>query len=175
MGGWGNVITLRSGPSRLAAWSSIAGNSHTYETDLIDQKYQELLDLNTLDEPKIDKLVRDFGDDKYYNFADIPFFFFRVTVMFDPEVVGSWTFPGTAAAKTSHWDLLRAASTAEPRIPVGGQATFIDNDQTSRSQLGLANPDLGIWATFAVISLLAVLMILVGGWWVKSVWLVNRW
>ena len=49
------------------------------------------------------------GDDLYYNFADIPFFWFRLTVMYNPEVVESWTFPGTAGSKTSHWHLLRAA------------------------------------------------------------------
>ena len=54
-------------------------------------------------------LIRDFGDDKYYNFADIPFFFFRLTVMFNPDVVESWTFPGTSGSKTSHWDLIKAA------------------------------------------------------------------
>ena len=29
--------------------------------------------------------------------------------MYNPEVVESWTFPGTAGSKTSHWNLLKAA------------------------------------------------------------------
>ena len=76
---------------------------------LILQRYQEFTELDTFDEKQIGDLIRDFGDDKYYNFADIPFFFFRLTVMYNPEVVESWTFPGTSGSKTSHWDLIKAA------------------------------------------------------------------
>jgi ABC-type transport system substrate-binding protein len=108
-GGWGNVITVRSGASRLQAWSSIAGNSHLFETDTIDAQYQKFLDLPSFDEKAIDDLLRVFNDEKFYNFADIPFFFFRLTVMHNPEVVESWTFPGTSGSKTSHWDQIKAA------------------------------------------------------------------
>ena len=69
----------------------------------------EFQELNSFDEEKIGQLIRDFGDDKYYNFGDIPFFYFRLTVMFNPDVVESWTFPGTSGSKTSHWDLIKAA------------------------------------------------------------------
>ena len=54
-------------------------------------------------------MIREIGDDRFYNFADVPFFWFRLTVMYNPDVVESWTFPGTASSKTSHWDLLKAA------------------------------------------------------------------
>ena len=108
-GGWGNVITVRSAASRLQNWSSTKGRSASYETDLINARFAEFLELNSFDEEKIGQLIRDFGDDKYYNFADIPFFYFRLTVMFNPDVVESWTFPGTSGSKTSHWDLIKAA------------------------------------------------------------------
>ena len=108
-GGWGNVITVRSATSRLQTWSSTQGRGRGYETELINARFQEFLELDAFDEDKISQLIRDFGDDKYYNFADIPFFFFRLTVMFNPDVVESWTFPGTSGSKTSHWDLIKAA------------------------------------------------------------------
>ena len=106
-GGYGNVITVRSAASRLQAWA--VGNTPNYQSPLIMEKYNQFTELESFDEEKIGALIRDFGDDKYYNFADIPFFFFRLTVMFNPEVVESWTFPGTSGSKTSHWDLIKAA------------------------------------------------------------------
>jgi ABC-type transport system substrate-binding protein len=109
-GGWGNVITMRSLTTRLRVWSFAAtGNGGGYETDLQDQNYLKYVALETVDREAIDGLIREIGDDRFYNFADIPFFWFRLTVMFNPEVVESWTFPGTASSKTSHWDLLKAA------------------------------------------------------------------
>ena len=109
-GGWGNVITMRSLTTRLRVWSFAAtGNGGGYETDLQDRNYLEYIGLETVDREAIDQLIREIGDDRYYNFADIPFFWFRLTVMYNPEVVESWTFPGTASSKTSHWDLLKAA------------------------------------------------------------------
>ena len=109
-GGWGNVITMRSLTTRLRVWSFAAtGNGGGYETDLQDQNYLKYIGLETVDREAIDLLIREIGDDRFYNFADIPFFWFRLTVMFNPEVVESWTFPGTASSKTSHWDLLKAA------------------------------------------------------------------
>ena len=109
-GGWGNVITMRSLTTRLRVWSFAAtGNGGGYETDLQDQNYLKYIGLETVDREAIDRLIREIGDDRFYNFADIPFFWFRLTVMFNPEVVESWTFPGTASSKTSHWDLLKAA------------------------------------------------------------------
>jgi hypothetical protein len=53
--------------------------------------------------------VREVGDERYYNFADIPFFWFDLEVTVNPEIIESWTYPGTAASKTSHWNLLKAA------------------------------------------------------------------
>ena len=109
-GGWGNVITMRSLTTRLRVWSFAAtGNGGGYETDLQDQNYLNYVGLETVDREAIDQLIREIGDDRYYKFADIPFFWFRLTVMYNPEVVESWTFPGTASSKTSHWDLLKAA------------------------------------------------------------------
>ena len=109
-GGWGNVITMRSLTNRLRSWSSAQGvGGAGYYSQLIEDNYAAYQALETVDYDQINELLLEVGDEKYYNFADIPFFWFSLTVMFNPEVVESWTFPGTAGSKTSHWDLLKAA------------------------------------------------------------------
>ena len=108
-GAYGNVITMRTLTTRLRGWSSFSGNSHRWETEVQDQAYRDFLALKTIDRDVIDGILRKAVDEQFYEFADVPFFWFRLTVMFNPEVVESWTFPGTAASKTSHWDLLKAA------------------------------------------------------------------
>ncbi len=109
-GGWGNVITMRSLTNRLRSWSSAQGvGGAGYYSQLIEDNFAAYQALDTVDYDRINELLLEVGDEKYYNFADIPFFWFSLTVMFNPEVVESWTFPGTAGSKTSHWDLLKAA------------------------------------------------------------------
>jgi hypothetical protein len=63
----------------------------------------------TTDPEVIDQLVREVGDERFYNFTDIPFFWFELEVTVNPEIIESWTYPGTSASKTSHWNLLKAA------------------------------------------------------------------
>ena len=109
-GGWGNVITMRSLTNRLRSWSSAQGvGGSGYYSDVIEQNYAEFQAMATVDNDRIHELLLEMGNDKYYNFADIPFFWFTLQVTFNPDVVESWTFPGTAGSKTSHWDLLKAA------------------------------------------------------------------
>ena len=108
-GGWGNVITMRSLTTQLTNWSSATGVGGGYHSDITEANYAAYSAMELIDNDRIDQLVAEVGNDRFYNFADIPFFWFRLTVMFNPEVVESWTFPGTAGSKTSHWDLLKAA------------------------------------------------------------------
>jgi ABC-type transport system substrate-binding protein len=105
-GGWGNIITMRSLVDRVRAWQS-TGNSRNWETALIDENWAKIA--QTIDPDQIDQLIREIGDERFYNFADIPFFWFDLEVTVNPEVVADWTYPGTAGSKTSHWNLLRAA------------------------------------------------------------------
>ena len=108
-GGWGNVITMRALTTHLRNSSSAGGTNGAYHSEVIEQSYAEFQKLDSADWDYINQLLLEVGDDRYYNFGDIPFFWFRLTVMFNPEVVESWTFPGTAGSKTSHWNLLKAA------------------------------------------------------------------
>ena len=108
-GGWGNVITMRALTTRLDSWSYPKGTGRNYESDVINKARLDYLALETADQGKIDALVQTVGDDRYYNFPDIPFFWFRLTVMYNPDVVAGWQFPGTSGSKTSHWNLIKAA------------------------------------------------------------------
>ena len=109
-GGWGNVITMRSLTNRLRSWSSVQGvGGAGYYSTIIENNYAEFQAMSTVDYDRINQLILEVGNDKYYNFADIPFFWFTLSVIYNPDVVESWTFPGTAGSKTSHWDLLKAA------------------------------------------------------------------
>ncbi|MDE2844235.1 MAG: ABC transporter substrate-binding protein [Chloroflexota bacterium] len=108
-GGWGNVITMRALTTHLRNSSSAGGTGGAYHSQVIEDSYAAFQALDTADWDFINEILLEVGDDRYYNFGDIPFFWFRLTVMFNPEVVESWTFPGTAGSKTSHWNLLKAA------------------------------------------------------------------
>ena len=106
-GGWGNVITMRSMVTMLRNWTST--NTHWTQTDLMLDNYEKFMALQMIDDATIDDLITEVGNQRFYEFHDIPLFWFRLSVMVNPEVVESWTFPGTSGSKTSHWDLLRAA------------------------------------------------------------------
>ena len=106
-GGWGNVITMRSVVDRVRAWAYPDGAGRNYESDAINEAWAAIA--QTVEPDEIDKQVQKVGDDRFDNFADIPFFWFALQVTANPEVIDSWTFPGTSASKTSHWNLLKAA------------------------------------------------------------------
>jgi len=106
-GGWGNVITMRSVVDRVRAWAYPNGTGRNYESNAINEAWAAIA--QTTDPDEIDKQVQKAGDDRFDNFADIPFFWFALQVTANPEVIESWTFPGTASSKTSHWNNLKAA------------------------------------------------------------------
>ena len=53
------------------------------------------------------------GDDQeaatQEEFADIPLFWFNNEVFANPKVVGSWTYPGIAAGRSTHFELIKPA------------------------------------------------------------------
>ena len=89
-GGWGNVITMRSLVDRVRAWQS-TGNSRNWETALIDANWKKIAE--TVDPEEIDQLIREVGDERYYNFADIPVFWFDLEVTVTQRLLSPGPIP----------------------------------------------------------------------------------
>jgi hypothetical protein len=51
--------------------------------------------------------MRAIGDHIQAEYADIPLFWFRNEVFTNPKVVGSWVYPGPAAGRSSHFELIK--------------------------------------------------------------------
>ena len=47
------------------------------------------------------------GDHILEEYADIPLFWFRNEVFASPKVVDSWVYPGPAAGRSSHFELIK--------------------------------------------------------------------
>ena len=55
------------------------------------------------------KLLQSIGDHLQEEFADIPLFWFRNEVFANPKIVGDWVYPGPAAGRSSHFELIKLA------------------------------------------------------------------
>jgi hypothetical protein len=51
--------------------------------------------------------MRKIGDHIQAEFVDIPLFWFRNEVFANGKVVGSWTYPGPAAGRSSHFETIK--------------------------------------------------------------------
>jgi peptide/nickel transport system substrate-binding protein len=108
---WPNVISWRPAIQGMRTWYWSQGNSHHYEDDFLDQVYEEWN--NTLDTDKRNELSRSAARHLIDNFAEIPLFWFTNEVFANPEVVGSWTYPGLGAGRTTQFDLIKPAGAGE--------------------------------------------------------------
>ncbi len=54
------------------------------------------------------RLARSIGDHLFEEFADIPMFWFANEVLANPKVVGEWVYPGLAAGRSTHFELIKA-------------------------------------------------------------------
>ncbi|MDE2940369.1 MAG: hypothetical protein OXR67_15850 [Chloroflexota bacterium] len=64
------------------------GDTPRYQSPPIAERFNRSTELGAFAEPKtgylIRDFIRDFGGDGHHNFAEIPFYLFSLTVMFDP-------------------------------------------------------------------------------------------
>ena len=63
--------------------------------------------LKSNDAKKRNQLMQAIGDHIQAEYADIPLFWFRNEVFANPKVVGSWVYPGPAAGRSSHFELIK--------------------------------------------------------------------
>ena len=102
---WTNIIGWRPSDQGVRNFFHSKGSSHHYEDDFIEKTYGEVL--SSTDAKKRHELMQKIGDHIQNEFVDIPLFWFRNEVFANPKVVGSWTYPGPAAGRSSHFELIK--------------------------------------------------------------------
>ena len=103
-----NMISIRPIQEWIRVGYYSKGPAHLYEDAFVEKRYLELT--QTIDPEKRERLAREVGDHLFAQFPDIPLFWLFNEVVANPKVVDSWTYPGTGGGRTTHFDLLKAAS-----------------------------------------------------------------
>ncbi len=85
------------------------GVVHTYDTLTIKANLDGAV--SSISEDAREGFLRAIGDEKYDQFAEVPFVFFKASIAFDPKVVQDYKFPGTRREAYSHLEYIKAAST----------------------------------------------------------------
>jgi peptide/nickel transport system substrate-binding protein len=102
---WTNIIGWRPADQGIRNFYYSKGNNHHYEDDFLEKTYGEVQKSN--DAKVRNELMRKIGDHIQAEFADIPLFWFRNEVFANPKVVGNWVYPGPAAGRSSHFELIK--------------------------------------------------------------------
>ena len=108
---WPNVISWRPAIQGMRTWYWSGGNNHHFEDDFLDGVYAEWND--TLDTDKRNELSRSAGRHLIENFAEMPLFWFTNEVFANADVIGSWTYSGLGAGRTTQFDLIKPAGSGE--------------------------------------------------------------
>ena len=85
----------------------VQGLVHTFETDKLGELFAKLS--GSIDAGERETFRRQMGDEKFYNFGEIPFIFAPAQVAVNPEVVGEYIFPGSPREFFSHFEFMKAA------------------------------------------------------------------
>jgi ABC-type transport system substrate-binding protein len=102
---WPNIIGWRPAEDAIRTFYYSQGNNHHYESEFLDKNY--LAWTKTTDPKERAKYARAIGDHLLEEFADIPLFWFSNEVFANSKVVGSWVYPGMAAGRSTHFELVR--------------------------------------------------------------------
>jgi hypothetical protein len=73
--------------------------------DFLEKTFNEVS--QTADIKKRNELMQKIGDHILEEFADIPLFWFRNEVFANGKVIDSWVYPGPAAGRSSHFELIK--------------------------------------------------------------------
>ena len=87
-------------------------STHQYETDELWETWDELR--NTADLDKRDEILRKIGNIKYAAFENVPLFEVFIEVIYDSNIVKTWTFPGWDGGDIGHTWRIEACKTADP-------------------------------------------------------------
>jgi ABC-type transport system substrate-binding protein len=102
---WPNIIGWRPSDQGVRNFYVSKSNNHHYEHEFIEKTFNEVA--NSADAAHRAKLLQSIGDHVQEEFADIPLFWFSNEVFANAKVVGSWTYPGPAAGRSSHFELIK--------------------------------------------------------------------
>ena len=80
--------------------SALEGFISSYENVEIDEKYDKII--NSVDEVERTRLLREIGQIKFDNYAEVPIAWLPGQVVIDPTVVKTFTYPGNINASFSH-------------------------------------------------------------------------
>ena len=106
---WGARIRIRQTTEaiRVMNYSGPTGALFGYEDPKIDKLYEQ--SALEFDPSRRENLLREIGDIKFRNFAEIPLFWVPAAVGLNPEVVKDYVFPGTISGQISHLEYVEAA------------------------------------------------------------------
>jgi ABC-type transport system substrate-binding protein len=102
---WPNIIGWRPSDNGIRNFYFSKGANHHFEDDFIEKTFSEVL--QSTDSKKRHELMQKIGDHILEEFGDIPLFWFRNEVFANPKVVDSWVYPGPAAGRSSHFELIK--------------------------------------------------------------------
>lgn len=102
---WPNIIGWRPSDQGVRNFYFSGGNNHHYEDDYIEERFKKVL--VSIDPKERDRLMREIGDHLQSEYVDIPLFWFQNEVYANPKVVASMLYPGPAAGRTSHFELVK--------------------------------------------------------------------
>jgi ABC-type transport system substrate-binding protein len=102
---WPNIIGWRPADNGVRSFYTGKGTTHHYEDDFLEKTYGEVL--KSTDAKTRNELMQKIGDHIQAEYADIPLFWFRNEVFANGKVVGSWTYPGPAAGRSSHFETIK--------------------------------------------------------------------
>jgi peptide/nickel transport system substrate-binding protein len=102
---WPNIIGWRPADQGVRSFYFSKGSNHHFENDFLEKTFGEVL--QTTDLKKRHQLMQTIGDHLLEEFADIPLFWFRNEVFANGKVVGTWVYPGPAAGRSSHFELIK--------------------------------------------------------------------
>jgi len=80
--------------------SALEGFISSYEHEVIDEKYEQLI--NSVDEVERTTLLREIGQIKFDDYGEVPIAWLPGQVVIDPTVVKTFTYPGNINASFSH-------------------------------------------------------------------------
>jgi ABC-type transport system substrate-binding protein len=102
---WPNIISWRPSEEWIRTSYFSKSNTHHYENEFLDKTYAALS--AAVNPQERQKLARSIGDHLFQEFADIPMFWFANEVVANPKFVGSWVYPGLAAGRSTHFELIK--------------------------------------------------------------------